>query len=143
MLSCEEAKSRLSAHLDGELSGEERRELEAHLEACAACRAELEVLRRLDKAFEVLAEPAPSGLPEKVLGRLSRPAVPWRRSFALAASLVLGLLLGGEITRQFYPAAAPVNGGETLAMEQVFHDFPQGSWGTAFVSYQDDEDVNA
>lgn len=143
MLPCKEAKNKLSAHLDGELTGKERRELEAHLEACAACQAELELLGRLDKTFAALAEPAPAGLPEKVRRRLSPPAQPWRRSFALAASLVLGLLLGGEMTRQFYPAAVPVNGGETLAMEQVFNDFPQGSWGTAFVSYQEDEDVNA
>ena len=36
---------RLSEYLDGELTPEERRELEAHLAECASCRTTLEELR--------------------------------------------------------------------------------------------------
>jgi hypothetical protein len=44
------------AYHDGELSGERLRQVETHLEGCAACRAELEGLRRLS----ILLQEAPA-----------------------------------------------------------------------------------
>ncbi|NCP16821.1 hypothetical protein GW866_07240, partial [bacterium] len=43
----EHASEWLNAYLDGELGGLRQRQVEQHLERCAACRAELEALRGL------------------------------------------------------------------------------------------------
>jgi hypothetical protein len=45
-MSCDAIRDLLSAFLDGEADASERRLVEEHLSACAACRAELEGLRR-------------------------------------------------------------------------------------------------
>ena len=42
MGACEAYRDRISAYLDGELTGEERRELLAHLEICGDCRMYLD-----------------------------------------------------------------------------------------------------
>jgi anti-sigma factor (TIGR02949 family) len=137
---CEQVRERLSAWLDGELDAAERGEVAAHLEACPGCRAELAVLSRLDAALGTLTSPLPPQLPEKVLERLRPRRRYWWQSLAMAASLVLGIALGGILARDYYPyATTTANGdGEVLALEE-FHDFPQGSLGAVLVSYQGDE----
>lgn len=54
----EERREQLSALLDNELADAERAELEAHLQSCAACRAELESLRRASALLRALPQPA-------------------------------------------------------------------------------------
>ncbi len=54
----EERREQLSALLDNELPAAERAELEAHLQSCAACRAELESLRRASALLRALPQPA-------------------------------------------------------------------------------------
>ena len=144
-MNCREAQTHLSLYLDDEASEDLHQELETHLEACPACQAELAMLTRLDQAFEELAVPPPSDVAPRVLARVRRPALPWWRSLALAASLILGLTMGGALAGNFYsysPVKATGNGGEVLATEDVFRDFPQGSWGGAIV-YQDEEENSA
>jgi len=137
---CEQMRERLSAWLDGELEAQERREVAAHLEVCPGCREELVLLERLDATLGILEAPLPPRLPEKVLARLHPRRRYWWQSLAMAASLVLGITLGGILARDYYPyATATANGdGEVLALEE-FHDFPQGSLGAVLVSYQGDE----
>ena len=134
-------RERLSAYLDGELTAEERREVAAHLEGCEECRRELALLKRLDAALGSLDAPAPARLAERVLDRLQprRRRYVWQ-SLALAASLLLGIVLGGTLARDFYPYPTAISNGtsEDLALEE-FHDFPQGSLGAVMVSYQADE----
>jgi hypothetical protein len=50
-------REQLSALLDDELDEEERADLEAHLPTCAACRAELESLRRARALVRALPQP--------------------------------------------------------------------------------------
>jgi len=138
---CEHVQERLSAWLDGELEAAARREVAAHLEACPGCRGELALLSRLDAALGTLEAPLPPRLPEKVLARLRPRRRYWWQSLAMAASLVLGIALGGILARDYYPytTTTTANGeGEVLALEE-FHDFPQGSLGAVLVSYQGDE----
>lgn len=52
-----EQREQLSALLDNELGEQERAELEAHLPSCAACRAELESLRRTRNLVRALPQP--------------------------------------------------------------------------------------
>ena len=137
---CEYVCERLSAWLDGELTEAERAAVAAHLEACAGCRRELAQLSALDAALESLSAPVPPLVAERVLARLRPPRRRrgWR-SLALAASLILGIVLGGTLARDFYPwPSGNGSGAEIVALED-FHDFPQGSLGSVLASYQAEE----
>jgi len=60
----EHASEWLNAYLDGELGGLRQRQVEQHLERCAACRAELEALRGLSALLREtppVAEFTPTG----------------------------------------------------------------------------------
>ena len=138
MAACERVRERLSALLDGELAAEERREVAGHLEVCAACQRELALLARLDAALGALEAPGPERLADKVLTRLQPRRRYWWQSLALAASLLVGIILGGTLARDFYPYPASNGDAEVLALEE-FHDFPQGSLGAVMVSYQGEE----
>jgi anti-sigma factor RsiW len=135
---CEQVQARLSAWLDGELAAEERQQVAAHLEVCLGCQGELAVLSRLDAALGTLEAPLPALLPERVLDRLRPRRRYWWQSLAMAASLVLGIVLGGTLARDYYPYPTSNGDGEVLALEE-FHDFPQGSLGAMMVSYQGEE----
>ena len=66
------AQNELQAYLDGTLAPERARAVRAHLDGCAACRAELALLREVDealRAWPVLTEP--EGLTERVLASLA------------------------------------------------------------------------
>ncbi len=147
---CLEVQDNLSAWLDGELAPEVMTQVERHLQSCAGCRRELALLTALDQALGAMPAPLPQGLPEKVRSRLKRPGRPWWQNLALAASLVLGIYLGGTLARDFYiqPQAASGSGAEVASLEgsstevaslDAFHDFPQGSMGMILASYQEDE----
>ena len=114
----------------------------AHLEGCEECRRELARLKLLDAALDDLEVAVPAGLAERVLDRLHpRRRRYWWQSLALAASLLLGIVLGGSLARDFYPyqdQAAVSGNSEVLALEE-FNDFPQGSMGAVMVSYQTEE----
>jgi anti-sigma factor RsiW len=139
-MDCRGVAELLSAYLDGQLAGEVRRQVAAHLKTCSACQEELAWLARLDAALGALESPVPPGLAERVLARLphKRRRSRWQ-SVALAASLVLGIILGGNLARDFYPyAPGGGNGADEMALE-AFQDFPRGSWGDLLVTYQPEE----
>lgn len=54
----DEMRKQLGAYLDGELNGSARQVLQAHLETCPACRAELDGLRQLSKTLRGAPLPA-------------------------------------------------------------------------------------
>lgn len=118
MSECDVTRRLLPAFLDAELVDEERRAVEAHLSACAECRAACED----DAAFVAAIRAAmpdhavPSALRERV-GRL-RPGPPrpslrlaWVAGAAAAALLAvaLGLLRGQGTSHPAPPAAAFVS----------------------------------
>jgi anti-sigma factor RsiW len=57
---CNAIQPELDAYLDGELAPPEQRSVERHLEECAACRAELELLRAVTGSLRQVERPAPS-----------------------------------------------------------------------------------
>src|SRR5215470_20045058 len=98
-MTCEQARPLLGAHLDHELDARAAQELEAHLEGCAACRAELADLRALGEAARAhLSRFEPPAAFEARAARAIRPP-PRRRAvwagagaaLAVAAALVLFL----------------------------------------------------
>lgn len=142
-MNCATVQNLLSAYVDGEVPVKLRQEIAPHLETCAVCRAELIALQQLDTALSSLSSPTPPDIAERVLSRIRRPALSWWRNLSLAASLVLGLALGAALAGNFYPFTAVAgNGNELVAMEEVFRDFPQGSYGV-IISYQDEEEISA
>jgi anti-sigma factor RsiW len=144
-MNCHNTQNLLSAYLDGEVRPDISREMEAHLQACAACRAELGLLQQLDRSLATLPAPAVPDVTFRVLNRVRRPARPWWRSLSMAASLVLGLVLGASLAGNFYPNSLYLvnDNAEVLALEEVLQDFPQDSWGRSLLSYQDDEENGA
>ncbi|MBL7141037.1 MAG: zf-HC2 domain-containing protein [Planctomycetes bacterium] len=53
-MSCDAFNRMASAYLDGELTAEDRRRFEAHLETCDACRRELADLKRLTEDLDMI-----------------------------------------------------------------------------------------
>ena len=143
-MKCSEVQENLSAWLDGEVPEGLHQLLADHVAGCPACRAELDVLERLDAALAGLEVPVPQGLAAKVNQRLPRPAAsPWVQSLALAVCLALGIFLGSSIIGSLYPVTASTNGiTNDVASMEVFQDYPHGSVGGAF-SYQGEEDSSA
>lgn len=79
----------LSAYLDGELGGEERRAVEDHLAVCPGCRAELDGLRRVIGRLASLERAAP---PPVLAGRVARRVVVTGRPVGLLERLEMLLL---------------------------------------------------
>ena len=96
--SCREWTPLLSAHLDGELSGEREAGLREHLDACAACRRELESIRRVAEMMAARTEPDPYFL-TRFRARRAEEAlrVPWRMLALRLVPLCLAALLGGGL----------------------------------------------
>ena len=116
---------RLSEYVDGELETSERVVLEAHLDGCADCRANVELLRAVQARARRLTDRAPERdlwpaiaamigpeTPVRPAATQVRPLVPRRRyAFSVpqlaAAGIVLALLSGGAV-RLLDRDAAPV-----------------------------------
>jgi anti-sigma-K factor RskA len=106
----------LGPYLLGELTEEEERELERHLEECSGCRDELDRVQRTHDLLRQLAtyEP-PTELEDRVLGR-ARGEIPARsragwRIWVSAAALVVVVVLGIGILRAILgdsPNAVPL-----------------------------------
>ncbi|MGA7563750.1 MAG: zf-HC2 domain-containing protein [Desulfobaccales bacterium] len=137
---CPEVQDRFSAWLDGELAPEVAAGVARHVESCARCRRELAQFEALEQALGSLPEAVPPpGLPGKVRARLPRPRRRAWQSLALAASLVLGILLGSTLGRDFYPLTQVTGVEPEVASLDAFYDYPQGSMGMVLASYQEDE----
>ena len=92
MSACGKIKGLLSTYLEGELAPEERPEVEEHLEQCANCRTDLELLRRTVHALHSLPDlPAPAGILKGV--RNGMEPLPWHRRLARAVTARVFLFL--------------------------------------------------
>src|SRR5947209_8635857 len=92
-MNCEEARTYLSAHLDGELGVADSLAMERHLAECAECRRAHEedvVLRDSIRGANLYFEPE-RGLAARV--RPKHRAVDWRWA-AIAAIVLAGVTLG-------------------------------------------------
>ncbi len=93
----------LGPYLLGELTAEEKRELEQHLEECTSCQSELDHLRQThDLLLETSAIAPPPELKTRVLSEI-RGETPasfrsrWRLWVPLAAALLVAAFLGAEL----------------------------------------------
>lgn len=102
MRPCEGYEVWISAFLDGELSGEERTELMAHMTDCRRCQQYFNDLVAIHDALDREEAPVPEGFADRVMARVreteqERPqktiSFPhWRQWTALAACCALALL---------------------------------------------------
>ncbi len=92
----------LAAYVDGALSGPERAAVAAHLDACPACREEVDLARQAREALRALEEePVPVGVTGPVLrevaaGAAGAPrarALRWLSGAAVAAAIVAVLAI--------------------------------------------------
>jgi anti-sigma factor RsiW len=153
---CHRIQKRLAAYQDGEIGGEERERISAHLEGCPACRsayAELEqAWQRLEKIPEIQAS---AGFERRLFERIN--AVPEPRSWrsfpwvswiyrvypapAMAAVLllvgtVLGGYLGNALMSGFSSAPAQVHAsraGTDIVSFRVFSAAPPGTLGDGYL----------
>ena len=91
-MSCEEFKPMITGYMDGELSAEQRQQMESHLQSCSGCKEELEKLQQLkeDLAMAKLKEPSDIELAQywsSVYNRLER-GIGWIL-FSVGAIIVL------------------------------------------------------
>ena len=102
----------MSLRLDGALSGEEQRALDAHLAACAECKADWERMQNACAPFSTLtwAEP-PAQLSAHVMQRVQRRS----RRLSLARAGLSVLLVGLMLSTLFIaPLRALFSVGETV-----------------------------
>lgn len=153
---CHRIQKRLAAYQDGEIGGEERERIAAHLEGCPACRsayAELEqAWQRLEKIPEIQAS---AGFERRLFERIN--AVPEHRSRwrfpwvswiyqaypapAIAAVLllvgtVLGGYLGNALVSGLSSAPAQVQAsrvGTDIVSFRVFSAAPPGTLGDGYL----------
>ena len=132
-MSANHPREALSAYLDGELSGEERSQLEQHLRDCAGCTAllaDLELLART--AAEEQVPPAPADLSARIMTHIPRGVVERRRHWihripmAAAASLAAAALLWVVFRSAPPPLSDPEFGRDMVSRES---QPPQGAAG--------------
>jgi anti-sigma factor RsiW len=93
---CEDALELLTAHVDGELGDVQADALAAHLDGCAACRAEAALRSRERTAWRdtLAGDRAPDDLRRRILVAPAPVALPvLLRPLAWAAAAVLAVLL--------------------------------------------------
>jgi anti-sigma factor RsiW len=118
MTACRDQDELLTLHAAGALEPEEEARVRAHLESCAACRAELEAHHEV---LELAALPPPSPREQAVLAALPRTTLStWRRTQVqraarlrtagalLAAAAAVLFVLGPVVQRRTTTAPPPV-----------------------------------
>jgi hypothetical protein len=155
-MSCRRIHLQLSALLDGELPANRRPAVEAHLESCAACRARLQQLRKLNAGISMLPAltPAPELLTavrrKLAAAQPDRPGVSWAdRLFhpwwvkvpleALAAVAILVIII---VAIRPAPHRGPVmdDSGRLTANGMQLHlddDWADGDVGVAAADAED------
>jgi hypothetical protein len=129
---CREWRESLGAYVLGHLPDQERAALEAHLEGCAACRAEAESLAAVSRLLPH-ADPerfGPAPVPPPGLGKRIAATIAAERRTGRRRRLRLGLAFGGVAAAAAAAMLAifVLAGGESSSPEQrvSFHNLPAG-----------------
>jgi anti-sigma factor RsiW len=121
-MECRTIQEYFSAYLDGELPVAQAELVSQHLEVCPRCRQEYQAWQQL---WDVLAaEPvhAPDDLAARVLARLPGRRQPRWRHLALAASLLVGIFLGGRLGLDLHQTILP---GQTESAQLTWEGFEE------------------
>ena len=149
---CLRARRALAAYSSGELSAKDRAALEAHLSACASCRAQHDLLARSWDALGAVEDIEPSAdftrsTAAAVRAAATRsdrgpaPSALWLR-MAWAFSLVLAIAIGGAVGRELVlPTTAMAASGtpeSEVWLGAVFGDIPRDTLSTAYLGFSVD-----
>lgn len=128
MTDCEKAAELLSARLDGPLSREEEKKLEAHLAQCPPCRVLAGDLAQLHEILPQMTQPLPQGLHQTILDRVrveqggaaperTRRAGSARRRWAALAAVLALVALGtwGALRAAVLPGGGEASGAALMA----------------------------
>ena len=85
-MSCNTVQAKLSAYLDGEISGVEMQQIRQHVNACASCQEEFNTLRSVQSALRDL--PATPEPPDFLVEKIHRSVAASRPSYLRLAFLV-------------------------------------------------------
>lgn len=138
MCDCDRALELISLELDGELTPEERTELEAHLAACGECRGAAEELRQLHTLLPELEEEVPEGLHQAIMDRIGAEKVvplsrarkaPHIRRWASLAAVFAVILLGAGTLKGFQGGSS--TGAAPAAANVTTAEAAQDTTGTA------------
>jgi anti-sigma factor RsiW len=132
-MDCKTAMALLEPYLDRELDRADARELEAHVDGCADCRAALTRLDELRLALRdtALRYPAPQPLRDRIKGEASAAAsgqsgrTAWRATpvWRIAAACILAFGAGGVSVHLWNSAQIATN-----AHAQIRRDLFAGHW---------------
>jgi anti-sigma factor RsiW len=100
-MTCDDAQILLHALIDGELDASHAREVEAHIETCPRCTADLAAYRRMREAMTKtdLRYTAPASLRQRIGDALPRPAAPSNVTpLASRRSVLRGFAMGSAVS---------------------------------------------
>ncbi|HOV74847.1 MAG TPA: zf-HC2 domain-containing protein [Candidatus Hydrogenedentes bacterium] len=145
-MNCTEIHDEFSALLDGELSGEARVRIEAHIAKCEDCRRALDKMKRVDAMYRALdpltapagfEKPIQAAIREKHPGQVqtARPAWRWRLAWAAAAAcaaivVAVGILRREPDTERFNVASIEQK-SEPSEPRRIVQEHDAGKWQTA------------
>lgn len=117
-MNCKRIKTLLNSYLDGELDSSLRKEMEAHVRKCSACKRELEELRKVISRVKDLPDiEVPEGFYSKVQQRILKTSPkPERRFFGVSlqmAATAAVIVLAVVIVKNFLPE------GERLTLKSI------------------------
>jgi len=133
-MECRKIQEYFSAYLDDELPGPQAHLVARHLDVCPRCRQEYQAWQTLWDSLLVAPVPAPADLTARVLARLPGRPQPWWRHLALAASLLVGISLGGKLGLDLHQIILPSQTDSQLAWE-VFEATPPNSLDAMLASH--------
>lgn len=156
-MNCHRIQKRLSAYQDGEIAGEERKRIAAHLEGCPACRNAYAELEQAWQSLEKIPEiEASAGFEGRLFERINAIPEPrprwripwvswvdqWRLAPAMAFGIVLiGIALGaymgnlmvGNDSRLVLSQAGYSQAGMDIHSFKAFAAVPPGSLGDGYL----------
>lgn len=125
-MNCEKMSNLLVSYLDGRANAEERSSVEAHLNACAACREKAEEFRRLWSAMGEVPEIEPSfAFDARLRQRIATDARPRRWAWlmpsprlagAVAALVALAIFVSVRPNKPMVVGNSPTNSEEQFRM---------------------------
>lgn len=93
-MNCRSVRKRLTEYIDGELDAQSAQEIALHIDRCASCRAEVDILRRIEATLASLA--SPETVPDLTSDLYRQLAMPTMRTSRLpylaGATIVLACL---------------------------------------------------
>ncbi|MBT4818272.1 MAG: hypothetical protein HN742_08735 [Lentisphaerae bacterium] len=152
-MNCKTTERKLNRYLDGELSRKDRECVKLHLDACIACREELERLQVVASAILALPPPpgTPNGFVAHVMARAAKPPARKRRvlvfwqsisppmRLAAAATFICGVCLGALMgsgmpsTGDTAPNTSMAQSGTAYGLDYLT-DAPEGSLANCYLA---------